>query len=70
MPGQGFEEVGRSLQAAVAALAPEWATVTVSLLHGGDPVQVGVDCDPASDHGGVDGVVVGIDADVVVAREQ
>ena len=42
VPGQGFEEVGRSLQAAVAALAPEWATVTVSLLHGGDPVQVNV----------------------------
>ena len=42
VPGQGFEEVGRSLQAAVASLAPEWATVTVSLLHGGDPVQVNV----------------------------
>jgi acetylornithine deacetylase/succinyl-diaminopimelate desuccinylase-like protein len=43
VPGQGFEEVGRSLQAAVGALAPEWAEVSVALLHGGDPVQVNVD---------------------------
>ena len=34
-----------------------------------DPVQVGVDLDSPSDHGGVDGVVVGVDADVVVARK-
>jgi len=42
VPGQGFEEVGQSLQAAVAALAPEWAEVKVTLLHGGNPVQVNV----------------------------
>jgi acetylornithine deacetylase/succinyl-diaminopimelate desuccinylase-like protein len=43
VPGQAFEEVGRALQAAVAAVAPEWADVKVTLLHGGDPVQVDVD---------------------------
>jgi acetylornithine deacetylase/succinyl-diaminopimelate desuccinylase-like protein len=43
VPGQDFEEVGRSLQRAVAALAPEWAQVQVTLLHGGNPVQVDVD---------------------------
>ena len=42
VPGQEFEQVGRSLQAAVAALAPEWAEVNVTLLHGGNPVQVNV----------------------------
>ena len=42
VPGQGFEEVGQSLQAAVAALAPGWAEVSVTLLHGGNPVQVNV----------------------------
>jgi acetylornithine deacetylase/succinyl-diaminopimelate desuccinylase-like protein len=31
------------LQEAVASLAPEWAEVTVTLLHGGNPVQVDVD---------------------------
>jgi len=43
VPGQGFEEVGRSLQKAVAALAPVWADVEVTLLHGGNPVQIDVD---------------------------
>jgi acetylornithine deacetylase/succinyl-diaminopimelate desuccinylase-like protein len=43
VPGQGFENVGRALERAVAALAPEWADVKVTLLHGGDPVQVDVD---------------------------
>jgi acetylornithine deacetylase/succinyl-diaminopimelate desuccinylase-like protein len=43
VPGQQTEEVGRALQAAVAALAPEWAQVRVTLLHGGDPVQVNVE---------------------------
>jgi acetylornithine deacetylase/succinyl-diaminopimelate desuccinylase-like protein len=43
VPGQGFEEVGRGLEAAVAAVAPDWADVKVTLLHGGDPVQVDVD---------------------------
>jgi acetylornithine deacetylase/succinyl-diaminopimelate desuccinylase-like protein len=42
VPGQRFEEVGRALQDAVAALAPAWAEVKVTLLHGGDPVQVDV----------------------------
>lgn len=40
VPGQRTKEVGRQLQQAVAALAPEWAEVKVTLLHGGDPVQV------------------------------
>jgi len=43
VPGQRFEKVGRQLQRAVAALAPKWAEVEVTLLHGGDPVQVDVD---------------------------
>jgi acetylornithine deacetylase/succinyl-diaminopimelate desuccinylase-like protein len=43
VPGQQVEEVGRALQAAVSALAPQWAEVKVVLLHGGDPVQVNVD---------------------------
>ncbi len=42
VPGQQFEEVGRALQRAVVALAPEWAEVEVTLLHGGNPVQVDV----------------------------
>src|SRR4051794_39857760 len=43
VPGQSFEQVGSALTRAVAAAAPEWAEVTVNLLHGGDPVQVDVD---------------------------
>jgi acetylornithine deacetylase/succinyl-diaminopimelate desuccinylase-like protein len=43
VPGQSFEEVGSGLQRAVASVAPDWADVTVTLLHGGDPVQVDVD---------------------------
>jgi acetylornithine deacetylase/succinyl-diaminopimelate desuccinylase-like protein len=43
VPGQRTEEVARQLERAVAALAPEWADVKVTLLHGGDPVQVDVD---------------------------
>lgn len=43
VPGQRTEEVGRALQSAVAALAPQWAEVKVTLLHGGNPVQVNVD---------------------------
>ena len=46
VPGQRYEKVFRQLERAVAALAPKWADVTVTLLHGGDPVQVNVD-DPA-----------------------
>lgn len=42
VPGQRTEDVGRSLQDAVARLAPGWADVKVTLLHGGDPVQVDV----------------------------
>jgi acetylornithine deacetylase/succinyl-diaminopimelate desuccinylase-like protein len=42
VPGQRFEPVGRALQEAVAAAAPPWADVKVTLLHGGDPVQVDV----------------------------
>lgn len=43
VPGQRMKEVGRQLERAVEALAPEWADVKVTLLHGGDPVQVDVD---------------------------
>jgi acetylornithine deacetylase/succinyl-diaminopimelate desuccinylase-like protein len=46
VPGQEYSKVGRQLERAVAALAPAWADVKVTLLHGGDPVQVDVD-DPA-----------------------
>ena len=42
VPGQQVAEVGRALERAVAALAPKWAEVKVTLLHGGDPVQVDV----------------------------
>jgi acetylornithine deacetylase/succinyl-diaminopimelate desuccinylase-like protein len=42
VPGQRYQEVGRQLTRAVSALAPEWAEVKVTLLHGGDPVQVDV----------------------------
>jgi acetylornithine deacetylase/succinyl-diaminopimelate desuccinylase-like protein len=42
VPGQRFEQVSQALQAAVAAAAPAWAEVKVTLLHGGDPVQVDV----------------------------
>jgi acetylornithine deacetylase/succinyl-diaminopimelate desuccinylase-like protein len=42
VPGQEFEKVGEALQQAVAKVAPPWADVRVSLLHGGDPVQVDV----------------------------
>lgn len=43
VPGQEMEQVGRALQSAVAALAPDWADVKVTLLHGGNPVQVDVE---------------------------
>jgi acetylornithine deacetylase/succinyl-diaminopimelate desuccinylase-like protein len=42
VPGQEFAKVGRQLERAVAALAPKWADVTVTLLHGGDPVRIDV----------------------------
>jgi len=42
VPGQEAEKVGRALERAVAALAPAWAEVTVTLLNRGDPVQVDV----------------------------
>ena len=43
VPGQEYATVGRGLQRAVAALAPKWADVRVTLLHGGDPVRVDVE---------------------------
>ena len=43
VPGQRYEKVGRQLQRAVARLAPPWADVNVTLLHGGDPVENSVD---------------------------
>jgi acetylornithine deacetylase/succinyl-diaminopimelate desuccinylase-like protein len=42
VPGLEYQKVGRWLQKAVAALAPRWADVTVTLLHGGNPVEVDV----------------------------
>ncbi len=46
VPGQRYEKVGRQLERAVARLAPKWADVSVTLLHGGDPVLIDVS-DPA-----------------------
>jgi acetylornithine deacetylase/succinyl-diaminopimelate desuccinylase-like protein len=43
VPGQDFEQVTRDLERVVAQLAPSWAEVKVTLLHGGNPVQVDVD---------------------------
>jgi acetylornithine deacetylase/succinyl-diaminopimelate desuccinylase-like protein len=48
VPGQRYEKVSRQLERAVARLAPKWADVKVTLLHGGDPVQVDIS-DPAFD---------------------
>ncbi|MFL5403048.1 MAG: dipeptidase [Gemmatimonadales bacterium] len=42
VPGQKYEVVARALEEAVARLAPKWAEVKVTSLHGGDPVQVDV----------------------------
>ena len=38
VPGQSHVKVGKQLERAVAALAPRWAEVKVTVLHGGDPV--------------------------------
>lgn len=43
VPGQELEKVGKELERAVARIAPKWADVKVTLLHGGGPVQVDVD---------------------------
>jgi len=43
VPGQELAKVERQLERAVARLAPKWADVTVTLLHGGDPVRIDVD---------------------------
>ncbi len=43
VPGQRVDEVAEALQKTVAGLAPEWAEVKVTPLHGGDPIQVNVD---------------------------
>ena len=43
VPGQRFEKVSRQLERAVANLAPKWADVQVTVLHGSDPVLVDVD---------------------------
>ena len=42
VPGQEMSKVARQLERAVAKLAPKWADVTVTLLHGGDPVRIDV----------------------------
>ena len=42
VPGLKFEKVGQELERAVAQVAPKWAEVKVTLLHGGDAVQVDV----------------------------
>jgi acetylornithine deacetylase/succinyl-diaminopimelate desuccinylase-like protein len=43
VPGQRYEKVARQLERAVADLAPKWADVKVTAMHGGDPVQIPVD---------------------------
>jgi acetylornithine deacetylase/succinyl-diaminopimelate desuccinylase-like protein len=43
VPGLEYQKVGRWLEKAVTGLAPKWADVKVTLLHGGDPVQVNVE---------------------------
>jgi acetylornithine deacetylase/succinyl-diaminopimelate desuccinylase-like protein len=43
VPGQRQEKVARQLERAVARLAPEWADVKVTVLHGGDPITVNTD---------------------------
>jgi acetylornithine deacetylase/succinyl-diaminopimelate desuccinylase-like protein len=42
VPGLEFEKVGQELERAVTQVAPKWAEVKVTLLHGGDAVQVDV----------------------------
>jgi acetylornithine deacetylase/succinyl-diaminopimelate desuccinylase-like protein len=42
VPGEQYEKVAQALEQRVAELAPKWAEVNVTLLHGGDPVQVDV----------------------------
>jgi acetylornithine deacetylase/succinyl-diaminopimelate desuccinylase-like protein len=42
VPGQDYEKVTRDLERIVAQLAPSWAEVKVTPLHGGNPVQVDV----------------------------
>ncbi len=43
VPGQEYAKVGRQLERAVKRLAPKWADVEVTHLHGGDPVRIDVD---------------------------
>ena len=43
VPGQRYAKVARQLERAVEALAPRWAEVKVTILHGGDAVQVDID---------------------------
>ena len=50
VPGQRYEKVGRQLERAVAKLAPKWADVKVTLLHGGDPVAGGRERSGVRDH--------------------
>ena len=40
VPGLERDKVAKWLQKAVAKLAPRWADVEVTMLHGGDPVEV------------------------------
>ena len=42
VPGLTFEKTAKWLTKAVRRLAPQWADVEVSILHGADPVQVDV----------------------------
>lgn len=46
VPGLTFEKTARWLTKAVKRLAPDWADVEVTVLHGADPVEVDVS-DPA-----------------------
>lgn len=46
VPDQKAAAVARQLQAAVKRLAPRWAEVSVTILHGADPVLVDVSAPP------------------------
>jgi acetylornithine deacetylase/succinyl-diaminopimelate desuccinylase-like protein len=43
VPGQTFETTARELERAVTRLAPKWADVGVTILHGSDPVRIDVE---------------------------
>ncbi len=46
VPGQKSATVARQLRAAVKTLTPEYATASVTVIHGGDPVEVDISRPP------------------------